>query len=486
MQKLEERNTYTPTDIPHIRGNCGLILNREETLSVSDLKTSFNISDAALTATGYAGQDLRVSAVYVQNKRGYPLMPTTPRKARILLQEGKAKVITRTPFTIQLTSATGETKQETVLGIDSGYDYIGLSVLTETKELYSAEVHLRTDMVKLNSERRMYRRARRSRNTWYRKARFDNRKKPDGWLSPTLQHKLDSHIKLINKVKSILPVSRIVIEVSAFDIQKLKNPDISGIEYQNGVQKGSWNAREYVLHRDNHTCQSCHGKSKNPILETHHIVSRQIGGDSPENLVTLCLTCHDKVSKGKLKLDVKIPTSFKAETFMSTVRWKLINQLRESGNIVTHTYGYITKSNRIALSLDKSHNIDAFVIAGGTMQERSSVQFLIKQVRKCNRKLRRGDRSHIKNTASRFIHGFQRFDKVLWNKIECFIFGRRKTGYFDLRQLDGTKVHASAKSKDLTLLQTASTLLIDTVRRGTLPHTLKSVVSTTPAPHGVL
>ncbi|MDD5454178.1 MAG: RNA-guided endonuclease IscB [Candidatus Ratteibacteria bacterium] len=484
MQKLEERNTYTPTDIPHIRSNCDSRLTREETLSVLSLKTLSNTSDAALTATGQAGQDLRVPAVYVLNMRGSPLMPTTPRKARTLLQEEKAKVITRTPFTIQLTSATGETNQDLVLGIDSGYENIGLSVLTGKKEVYSAEVKLRTDMVKLNSERKMYRRARRSRNTWYRAPRFLNRKKPDGWLAPSIQHKLDSHIKLINCIKSILPITSIVVEVAAFDIQKIKNPEISGIEYQNGVQKDSWNTREYVLHRDNHECQACKGKSKDPILETHHIISRQTGGDAPSNLLTLCQTCHSKVSQGELKLNIKLPVGFKPETFMSILRWKLVNLLQETGNVVSHTYGYITKINRIALSLNKSHRTDAFVIAGGSRQERSPISFLIKQVRNCNRKLFKGDRSHIRNTAPRFIHGFQRFDKVLWNNIECFVFGRRKTGYFDLRTLDGTKVHASAKANGITLLQSANTLLIDVVGRGTLLPVLKYRVSATPAPHG--
>jgi len=486
MQQLEERNTYTPTDIPHVGGNCDLSLNREETLSVPDLKTSSNNSDASLIATEHAKQNLSVSAVYVLNMRGKPLMPTTPGKAKKLLKEGKAKVVKRTPFTIQLKYATGETKQEVTLGVDSGYENIGISAITEKKELYSAEVKLRTDMLRLNSERRQYRRARRGRKTWYRQPRFLNRKKPEGWLAPSIQHKLDSHIKLINKVKELLPITKIVIEVAAFDIQKIKNPEISGIEYQNGVQKDSWNVREYVLHRDNHTCQACKGKSKDPILNSHHLVSRQIGGDAPDNLLTLCETCHDKVSKGKLKLNVKIPTGFKPETFMSIVRWKLVNMLRDAGNIVNHTYGYITKTNRITLDLDKSHNTDAFVIAGGTMQERSSINFLIKQIRKCNRKLFKGDRSHIKNTAARIIHGFQRFDKVLWNNIECFVFGRRKTGYFELRTLDRTKVHASAKAKELTLLETSKTLLIANLRRGTFFHTLKSVVSATPAPHGVL
>ena len=358
MQKLEIRNTYTPTDIPHIRSNCDRLLNREETLSVSGLKTFSNNSDAALTTTEQVGQNRFVSAVYVLNMRGKPLMPTRPRKARILLKENKATVVKRTPFTIQLKYATGETKQEIVLGVDSGFENIGLSAITAKKEVYSSEVKLRTDMVKLNSERRQYRRARRSRKTRYRQPRFDNRKKPEGWLAPSIQHKLDSHIKLIEKVKAILPISKVEIEVAAFDIQKIKNPEISGIEYQNGVQKDSWNAREYVLYRDNHTCQACKGKSKDPILETHHIVSRQIGGDSPDNLLTLCETCHDKVSKGKVILDVKIPKGFKPETFMSIVRWKLVNTLRDAGNIVSHTYGYITKFDRIALGLEKSHSTE--------------------------------------------------------------------------------------------------------------------------------
>jgi hypothetical protein len=467
MQQLGERNTYTPTDIPHVRGNCDLALNNSESRnSVPDLKTSSNNSDAALIATEHAKQNMSVFAVYVLNMRGQPLMPTTPRKAQNLLKEDKAKVVKRTPFTIQLKYATGENKQPIILGVDSGFENIGLSAITVKKEVYSAEVKLRTDMVKLNSERRQYRKARRNRKTWYRPPRFLNRKKPEGWLAPSIQHKLDSHIKLIKKVKQLLPITKIVIEVAAFDIQKIKNPEISGTEYQNGVQKDSWNAREYVLNRDNHTCQHCKGKSRNPILQVHHIVSRQIGGDAPDNLLTLCETCHDKVSKGKLILDVKIPTGFKPETFMSIVRWKLVNMLREAGNIVNHTYGYITKFDRIALGLEKSHSTDAFVIARGTMQERSSLSFFIKQVRKCNRKLFKGDRSHIKNTAPRFIIGFQRFDKVLWNNIVCFVFGRRKTGYFELRTLDDTKIHASAKAKELTLLETSKTLLIANLRRG--------------------
>ena len=463
MQKLGEKNTYAPTCIPQAGGNCGLSLNREETLSVAGLKTSSNNSDAALTAYGQAGQNLRVSAisVYVLNMRGQPLMPATPAKARKLLKEGKARVVQRTPFTIRLLYATGETKQPITLGVDSGYSKVGLSAVTEERELFRAEVNLRDDIVKLNSERRQYRKFRRYRKTWHRKPRFLNRKKSQGWLAPSIQHNLNSHIKLITKVKELLPISEINIEVANFDIQKIKNPEINGTGYQKGEQKGFWNTREYVLYRDGHICQHCKGKSKDPVLEVHHIVSRQTGGERPGNLITLCKTCHVKASQGKLELKAKPSKGFKSETFMSTVRWKLVNQLRELGNIVSHTYGYITKQGRIALGLPKSHINDAFIIAGGNEQKRTTVEYLIKQVRKCNRRIFKGDRSHIKNTAERFIYGFQRFDKVRWKGMECFIFGRRASGYFDLRKIDGTKVYASAKVKELSLLESAATLLIE-------------------------
>jgi len=477
MQKLRERNTYTPTDVPQVRSNCGLSLSNPKGLkdSAADLKTSLNNPDAALTARGHAGQNLRVSAVYVLNKRGKPLMPCSPGKARLLLKESKARVVQRTPFTIQLTVATGETKQPVTLGVDSGYSHIGLSAVTDKQELYSAKVSLRDDMVKLNSERREYRRFRRYRKTWYRKPRFLNREKPEGWLAPSIQNKFDTHIKLINKAKEILPISQINIEVAAFDIQKIKNPQISNTGYQNGEQKSFWNTREYVLYRDGHTCQHCKGKSKDPVLEVHHIISRQTGGDRPDNLITLCKTCHEKVSKGELKLKVAPSKGFKAETFMSIVRWMLVNKLREQGNVVFHTYGYITKQNRIELELPKSHTNDAFLIAGGTAQKGRAVEYLIQQVRKCNRKLFKGDRSHIKNTADRFICDFQRFDKVLWKGIDCFVFGRRKTGYFDIRKLDGTKIHASAKAEDLQLLERAKTLLMEV--RGQFLPTLADGVS---------
>jgi hypothetical protein len=298
-------------------------------------------------------------------------MPTTPRKARLLLKEGKAKIVAREPFTIQLLHGSSGYKQDVVLGIDAGYRSIGYSAITHSEELIGGEVELLKGQSERLKERAMYRRNRRSRKR-YRKPRFDNRARPKGWLAPSIQHKLDAHLKLINRIRSILPVAKTIIEVANFDIQAIKNPGISGVEYQQGEQLGYWNLREYILHRDGHQCQNpnCQTKVEKQILKVHHLgYWKKDRTDRPGNLISLCIRCHtprNHQKGGFLYGWQPRLKSFKPETFMSTVRWRLVN---ETG--AEYTYGYITKSARIALGLEKSHHNDAFVIAGGTTQTRA-------------------------------------------------------------------------------------------------------------------
>ena len=203
--------------------------------------------------------------VYVLDITGQPLMPTDRHgKVKHLLKDGKAKVVKRCPFTIQLLYTTTTYTQEITLGVDAGSKVIGLSASTPRKELYSSEVTLRNDIVKLLSLRREYRRSRRNRTTRYRAARFNNRvhSKNKGWLAPSIENKINTHIKVVADIHKILPISKIVVETASFDIQKIKNPNISGEEYQQGEQLDFWNVRQYVLFRDNYTCQCCKGKSK--------------------------------------------------------------------------------------------------------------------------------------------------------------------------------------------------------------------------------
>jgi hypothetical protein len=166
---------------------------------------------------------------------------------QLKLRESKAKVVKRTPFTIQLKYATGEAKQEITLGVDAGSKVVGISATTESDELYVSESELRNDIVELLSRRREYRRARRSRKTRYREARFANRagQKKKGWTAPSIRQKIASHLKIISDTHKIVPVTKIIVEVASFDIQKIKNPEMSGEGYQRGDQLNFWNVREY-------------------------------------------------------------------------------------------------------------------------------------------------------------------------------------------------------------------------------------------------
>jgi len=261
-----------------------------------------------------------------------------------------------------------------------------------------------------------------------------------------------------------LPIISTTIEVAQFDIQKIKNPEVSGVEYQQGDQLGFWNVREYVFWRDGHRC---HGRKgcKNKILNVHHKESRKTGGDSPDNLITLCEECHKGYHAGKLKLDLKRGQSFRAETFMGIMRWAVYNRLKDLYPNVHLTYGYITKNARINAGLEKSHRVDARCISGNSKAEPDTDWYFFKQVRGQNRQLHRLNptRGGLRkpNKAFRYVFGFQLFDKVIFSDQECFVFGRRSSGYFDLRTLDGTKIHASADYKKISLLEKASTLLCE-------------------------
>ncbi len=411
--------------------------------------------------------------VYVQNSDGHPLMPTENHaKVRVLLKNGKAKVVKRCPFTIQLLYKSTTYTQNVTLGVDAGSKHIGISATTESKVLFEADVELRNNIVELLSTRREQRRSRRNRKTRYRKARFDNRKRRDGWLAPSVQHKVDTHITMIRKISDILPVSKIIVEVASFDIQKIKNPDISGVEYQQGEQLDFWNVRDYVLFRDGHMCQCCKGKTKDKILNVHHIKSRKTGGDAPNNLITLCKTCHKGYHAGTVQLpkNIKRGMSFKDSTFMGIMRWAFYNKLKTMYPDVSLTYGYITKNTRIVNGLPKEHYIDARCISGTPLAKSNGTVYYFKKVRCHNRQIHKCtiNKGGVRkcNQAPYEVKGFRLYDKVLWKGQKCFIFGRRSTGRMDLRLLDGTHINASVGYKDLKLLNMRSNYLIEQRKAG--------------------
>lgn len=411
--------------------------------------------------------------VYVLNKQGKPIMPCKEAKARKLLKQNKAKISKHEPFTIQLLFDCEDQIQDINLGIDAGSKHIGVSATTEKQVLYEADVELRNDIVDKLSSRREARRTRRNRLR-YRPIRFNNRVKSKykGWLAPSVEQKINTHIQIIKHLYKVLPITKIIVETAQFDIQKINNPEIQGEEYQQGEQLNFWNVREYVLFRDNHECQCCHGKSKDVILNIHHIESRKTGGNAPNNLITLCETCHKAYHKGETKLNLKRGKSYRDAAFMGIMRKALLNRLCELYPNVFETYGYITKYIRIENGLPKEHHIDARCISGNPKANPLDYYIYQKCVRSQNRQIHKNNflKGGYKknNQLIDDVFGFELFDSVIYQHKRCFVFGKRKTGYLDIRDLSGNKVNKGSISyKRLKRICNNKTIL--TERRVPIP-----------------
>jgi len=415
--------------------------------------------------------------VYVLNKYGNPLMPTTRHgKVRRLLRKGLAVVVDYRPFTIQLAYDTPNGVQEVSLGVDAGTKHVGFSATTKKKVLFEAELLLRSDIVEKLSTRREFRRTRRNRKTRYRKSRFLNRTKKPGWIAPSVRQKVDSHIYWISKICKILPIGEITVETAQFDIQLLKAqeqclPLPHGTDYQKGEQLGFSNVREYVLFRDGHKCQCCKGKSKDRKLRVHHIESRKTGGDAPNNLITLCSECHAKYHRGEIKLpkNVSRGASLKDAAVMGIMRKSVFGQLDKLfGDAVPchETYGYITKYARTKAGLPKDHTIDARCISGNTGAESDGHYWIIRKLRANNRQLHKASilKGCIRknNQAPREVHGYRLMDYVVYAERPCFVNGRRQSGYFSLSDISGHVLAGSVNYKHLNLINHNNTNIMET------------------------
>ena len=424
--------------------------------------------------------------VYVLSKTGQPIMPTENHaKVRLLLKSGRATVVKRTPFTIRLMGTSKTFVQEVTLGVDAGSKHVGLSATTTKKELFTAELRLRNDVVELMSSRREMRRSRRNRTTRYREPRFNNRvhSKNKGWLAPSVEVKIWNHIQAIKLAVSLLPIMTIRVETAEFDLQRLKameqgKPLPVGTDYQLGEQYDHYNVRQYVLHRDGYKCACCGTKatSKKEVkfhvdkvkLNTHHIESRKTGGDAPDNLITLCEKCHKLHHTGKLDIPEKKRKlrSTRDATFMGIMRKTLIQRLKAifSTIKVCETYGYITKYWRERKNIEKTHISDAFVVAKNFDAARLDKSLLIipkrqhnRQIHKC--KINKGGVRKL-NQTPKFVFGYQLFDRVLCKGQEGFVFGRRSSGGFDIRKLNGEKINPNISYRNLKHIECRKSLLI--------------------------
>ena len=300
--------------------------------------------------------------------RGKPLMPTYPKKAKVLLKENKAKVVQIRPFTIQLKYATGETKQPVVIGIDDGVKNAGIAVVINKEVVLKGNIKIRNNVQKLISLRRA-RRCQRRRSLRNRQPRYLNNNLGKNWLSPSVKVKKDNIIRVVKEVYKLMPLSLIRVEQTMFDVAQLaSDKKLEGKDYQNGLAKGWDNRRHAILFRDDYICQYC-GKNiikSNLVAEIDHIIPRSRGGkDNFKNLVTACRDCN-QAKANKTAKEFGYPNlkgaDFSAPTLMNIGKNYLFKELKKITK-VRKCFGYETKNWRKKMKLNKDHYNDAIAIA---------------------------------------------------------------------------------------------------------------------------
>ena len=401
--------------------------------------------------------------VYVVNQNGNPLMPCKPAKARHLLRDGKAKVINRCPFTIQLLFSCEENVQPVTIGIDKGSNVTGVCCVANGEILMSGEIHHRTDIKDKMDSRRGNRKNRRARK-WYRPKRFLNRasSRCSGRLPPSIKANADEVIRVVRKIP--LPISQIVIEDVQVDIARLNNPDLIGKAYQESNRLDE-NLRIATLMRDSYQCTQCNKKGN---LDAHHITWKENGGkDTIENLITLCKSCHRKVHKGKLQLDIEGVSGFLDRIAQRTMQGKtyLYQALIKIAD-VSKVFGYQTSEYRKALDLPKHHDVDALCVAtletGEVIPHSNENFYIIKfrpgQTRRQFHDLPRKAVGRVRYQVNAELEGFCKGDivkvKGKWVKQINSIYSN---GYLAFARVSGEP--NTAKPKDLKLLQRGQTVI---------------------------
>ncbi|BBM84012.1 HNH endonuclease [Candidatus Uabimicrobium amorphum] len=312
--------------------------------------------------------------VFVLSKNRKPLMPCSPARARQLLKERKASVYRQEPFTIILQKRTEGDLQKVQLKFDPGSKITGIALVVffqkGTVVTWAAELEHRGEkIVDLLSKRRAIRRSRRNRKTRYRPPRFCNRTRKKGWIAPSLKSKVDNIFNWTKKLLAYTPIDNLCVETNRFDTQKLQNPEISGVEYQQGTLFG-YEIREYLLYKWNHQCVYC--DAKNVALEIDHIHPRSKGGSNRvSNLTISCRKCnenkgnsdiHDFLNKDNKRLQKIVSYSKKTlrdAASINTTRYVIGNQLKKLGIDVGFASGGKTKANRRHNGFNKQHWIDA-------------------------------------------------------------------------------------------------------------------------------
>ncbi|UCJ12263.1 MAG: HNH endonuclease [Phormidium sp. PBR-2020] len=308
--------------------------------------------------------------VFVLDRNRKPLTPCQPGVARSLLNAGKASVFRRYPFTIILNKEVDANPEPLELKLDPGSKVTGIALKQGNRIIFAAELqHRGQQIVEALRSRRQRRRSRRNRKTRYRPARFLNRTRSEGWLAPSLQHRVDTLMTWVNRFRRLAPVGHMAQELVRFDLQLMENPDISGVEYQQGALQG-YEVREYLLEKWGRTCAYC--GAKHVPLEVEHIQPRSKGGsDRVSNLTMACRSCNQAKGNGDIRdflsgqpdvlsrLLRQAKSPLKDAAAVNSTRWALFKALKATGVPVSTGTGGQTKFNRLRFNLPKAHWLDA-------------------------------------------------------------------------------------------------------------------------------
>jgi len=308
--------------------------------------------------------------VFVLDTLKKPLTPCKPSIARKLLNAGKAAVFQWYPFTIILKKEVDANPEPLELKLDPGSKVTGIALKQGNKIIFAAELIHRGYAIKSRLDsRRAIRRSRRNRKTRYRQARFLNRTRSKGWLTPSLQHRVETTMTWVNRVRQLAPIGSVSQELVRFDLQKMENPEISGIEYQQGELQG-YEIREYLLNKWERKCAYC--RAENVPLQVEHIKPKAKGGTNRiSNLCLSCDMCYQKKGTQDIgqflakkpevlqRILSQAKRPLKDAAAVNSTRWALFNRLQETGLPVSTGSGGLTKFNRVRLGLPKSHWLDA-------------------------------------------------------------------------------------------------------------------------------
>ena len=399
--------------------------------------------------------------VFVLSKEGIPLMPTTPRRARLWLKARRAKVVRHEPFTLQLRFETTSYTQSVTVGVDSGSKTVGIAAIVNGETLLQAEVQLRTAISEKLTQRRTYRRTRRSRKTRYRAPRYTNRTRKAGWLPPSVSSKLATTLKAVRFVASLLPVRQVNVEIASFDTQKMRKPEITGVAYQQGTLFG-YQVREYLLEKWQRTCAYC--GAQDTALQVEHIVPPGRGGsDRVDNLTLACEPCNQRKGTktagefGFPQIQAQARLPLRDAAHVSSLKTALLTQfaLQFGEQQIQVRYGYQTKYQRIqVLDLSKSHAHDAVAIACklGEVVTPLSVVWQMRCLPRGSYQRFNGRRSEHKVWAPRKVKGWRLYELVEAKGHHGYIAGRREKGSFLVKDLvSGKTLVEVAPSKLLRL-----------------------------------